>query len=222
MRAFDWGYYFEVFPKILGELPTTLLIALCSLGIGLLLAVLLALGKNSKIKIVKALCTVYVSFFRATPLLVQIFFLYYGLATFIPAFQKISGFSAIIITMGLHISAYMAEIIRAAITSVDRGQHEAGFSIGMNKLQIFIRIVFPQAARIAIPGLANCFIDLVKGSSLAFTIGVMEMMARTQVEGAATYKYFECYAVAMVIYWVVVLIFEQFQKLLEKKLNQAY
>lgn len=222
MRNFDFVYFIETFPVILSKLGTTLVISLGSLIIGIVLAILLAVGKQSKIKVIKGVSTVYISFFRATPLLVQIFFIYYGISTFIPIFQDLSAFNAIIISLGLHSSAYMAETIRGAISSVDKGQYEAGLAIGMSKGQIFRRIVFPQALRVAVPGLSNSFVDLIKGSSLAFTIGVMELMSVTQMEGATTYRYFECYAIVMIIYWVVVIIYEQFQKRIEYSLSKAY
>lgn len=222
MRNFDFKYFIETFPTILSKLGITLTIALSSLIIGIILAVLLALGKQSKVKIIKYISTIYISFFRATPLLVQIFFIYYGIATFIPLLQGLSAFNAIILSLGLHSSAYMAETIRGAISSVDKGQYEAGLAIGMDKNQVFNRIIFPQALRVAIPGLSNSFVDLIKGSSLAFTVGVMELMSVTQMEGSTTYRYFECYAIVMIIYWAVILIYEQFQKRIEFGLSKAY
>jgi putative amino-acid transport system permease protein len=116
----------------------------------------------------------------------------------------------------------MAEIIRASITSVDKGQMEASLSVGMTQWQGMRRIVFPQAARVAVPSLGNTFIDLVKGSSLAFIMGVAEILAKAQMSAAANYRFFESYLVVALIYWAIITFFNYLQKILEVRLGKAY
>jgi len=116
----------------------------------------------------------------------------------------------------------MAEAIRAAIIGVDRGQWEAAQSIGMTPAQMMRRIVLPQAGRIAAPTLVNYFIDMIKGTSLAFTLGVTEMMGATQKEAAGSFLYFEAFLVVAILYWIIVETLNQGQKQLETYLNKAY
>jgi putative amino-acid transport system permease protein len=148
--------------------------------------------------------------------------LYFGLPQVIPIFKNVTAYSAAIIGLSLNSAAYMSETIRASIVSVDKGQMEASLSVGMTHWQGMKRIVLPQAARVAIPSLANNFIDLIKGSSLAFTIGVAEIMAKSQMNASATYRFFESYLAVAIIYWITISFFSYLQKLLERKLSRAY
>ena len=135
---------------------------------------------------------------------------------------SIDGVTAAIMGLTLHFSAYMAETIRAAILGVDRSQWEAAQSIGMTQLQMMRRIILPQAARVAAPTLVNYFIDMIKGTSLAFTLGVTELMGAAQKEAAGSFLYFEAFLVVAIIYWAMVELLNQGQKRLETYLNKAY
>ncbi|SGY93439.1 Putative amino-acid ABC transporter, permease protein [Moritella viscosa] len=132
------------------------------------------------------------------------------------------AFTASVIGLTLHFAAYKAESIRAAIMAVDKSQMEASLSIGMTSSQAMRRIVLPQAARIATPSLMNYFIDMIKSTSLAFTLGVTEIMAKTQMEASSSFYFFESYLAVALIYWAVVLVFTQMQVHLERYLNKAY
>ena len=165
---------------------------------------------------------VFISFFRGTPLLVQLFLFYFGLPQVLSFLSDINGVTAAIMGLTLHFAAYMAESIRAAIMGVDRSQWEAAQSIGMTQGQMMWRIILPQAARIAAPTLVNYFIDMIKGTSLAFTLGVTEMMGAAQKEAAGSFLYFEAYLVVAMIYWVIVEALSQVQKRLETYLNKAF
>ena len=136
--------------------------------------------------------------------------------------MAINGVTATILGLTLHFSAYMAESIRAAIVGIDRSQTEAALSIGMTRAQLMRRIVLPQATRIATPTLMNYFIDMIKSTSLAFTLGVTELMGATQKEAAGSFLYFEAFLVVAVIYWIVVEALSWVQKWLEQRLNRAY
>ncbi|NRB25930.1 amino acid ABC transporter permease, partial [Shewanella sp.] len=148
--------------------------------------------------------------------------LYYGLPQVFPIFVGMDAFSAAVLALTLHFSAYMAESIRAAILGVDKAQMEASLSIGMTRLQAMKRIILPQAARVATPSLMNYFIDMIKSTSLAFTLGVTEIMAVSQMEASSSFRFFESFLAVALVYWAVVVFFTQIQHLLERRLNRAY
>jgi putative amino-acid transport system permease protein len=222
MNSFDLDYTLGIFPILLKYIDITLSMALISGAIALSIAILIAIVKTFAIKGLTQIFNVYISFFRGTPLLVQLFLLYYGLPQIFPIFSSLDAYTASIIGLSLHFSAYMAEAIRGAIASIDKGQFEAAESLGMSKLQSFRHIILPQAFRVAIPSLMNNFIDLLKSTSLAFTLGVPEIMAKAQLEASSSFKYFESFLAVAIVYWVIVLIFEYFQKKYEKSLNKAF
>ena len=222
MNSFDLDYTLGIFPILLKYIDITLSMALISGAIALVIALIIAITKTFSIKILSQIFNVYISFFRATPLLVQLFLLYYGLPQIFPVFNSLDAYTASVVGLSLHFSAYMAETIRGAIASIDNGQFEAAKSLGMTRLQAFIYIILPQAFRVAIPSLMNNFIDLLKSTSLAFTLGVPEIMAKAQLEASSSFKYFESFLAVAIVYWITVLFFEYLQKKYEKKLNKAY
>ena len=195
MRALDLDYMLGLVPVILGYVPLTLFMAVAGMVCALILASLLAVERVAKVPVLDWFVIVFISFFRGTPLLVQLFLFYFGLPQVLSFLSDINGVTAAIMGLTLHFSAYMAESIRAAIMGVDRSQWEAAQSIGMTQGQMMWRIILPQAARIAAPTLVNYFIDMIKGTSLAFTLGVTEMMGAAQKEAAGSFLYFEAYLV---------------------------
>lgn len=146
--------------------------------------------------------------------------IYFGVFTLNDTLSNIPTFNVVIISLSLNVSAYMCETIRASFKSVDKGQIEASTSLGMNKIQCMRRIIFPKAISIAMPSLFNSFIDLIKGTSIAFIIGVPEMMAMASYEGSKTYKYFEIYFTIALIYWALSGLLGVFQKKLEKEVDE--
>ncbi|MBQ0749668.1 MAG: amino acid ABC transporter permease [Roseovarius sp.] len=222
MRALDLDYMVGLVPVILGYVPLTLFMAVAGMVCALILASLMAVERVIKVPVLDWLVMLFISFFRGTPLLVQLFLFYYGLPQVFSLLAQINGVTAAIMGLTLHFSAYMAEAIRAAIIGVDRSQWEAAQSIGMTQTQMMRRIVLPQAARIAAPTLVNYFIDMIKGTSLAFTLGVTEMMGAAQKEAAGSFLYFEAFLVVALIYWAMVELLSQGQKVLETHLNKAY
>ena len=221
MRALDIDYMLGLVPVILGYVPLTIGMALAAMGCALLLACLLAVERVARIPVLDQVVQLFISFFRGTPLLVQLFLFYYGLPQILPFLSGINGVTAAIIGLTLHFSAYMAESIRAAILGVDRSQWEASQAVGMTQSQLMRRIVLPQAARVAAPTLVNYFIDMIKSTSLAFTLGVTEMMGATQKEAAGSFLYFEAFLVVAVLYWAIVEMLSFLQKRLERRLNKA-
>ena len=222
MRALDLDYMLGLVPVILGYVPLTLFMAGAGMVLALILGALLAVERVAKVPVLDWFVVLFISFFRGTPLLVQLFLFYFGLPQILPALTQIDGVTAAIMGLTLHFSAYMAESIRAAIVGVDRSQWEAAQSIGMTQGQMMWRIILPQAARVAAPTLVNYFIDMIKGTSLAFTLGVTEMMGAAQKEAAGSFLYFEAFLVVAIIYWVIVEILSQGQKRLETHLNKAF
>jgi putative S-methylcysteine transport system permease protein len=222
MRALDLDYMIGLVPVILGYVPLTLGMALAAMAAGLILALLLAVIRVLRVPVLDRLAAVFISFFRGTPLLVQLFLFYYGLPQVVAPLTAINGVTAAIMGLTLHFSAYMAESIRGAILGVDRSQWEAAQSIGMGQGQMMRRIILPQASRIAAPTLLNYFIDIVKSTSLAFTLGVTEMMGAAQKEAAGSFLYFEAFLVVAVIYWVMVEALSVIQRRMEVQMNRAF
>ena len=220
--GFDFTYMIELLPILFKYLGTTLEMAIWGLFFALALALVLANLRVFKVPVLDQLSQLYISFFRGTPLLVQLFLLYYGLPQVFPIFVGLDAFSAAVIGLTLHFAAYMAESIRAAIIGVDRSQMEASLSIGMTTSQAMRRIILPQATRVALPSLMNYFIDMIKSTSLAFTLGVSEIMAKAQMEASSSFKFFEAFLAVALIYWGVVIILTRVQTWAETKLNKAY
>ncbi len=222
MTTFDLAFAQNLLLQLIKALPITLGMSLAALLLALTLALLLALAQVFTLKGLKGLAELYISFFRGTPLLVQLFLLYYGLPQIFPAMTQVTAFQAATLGLGLHFAAYMAEIIRAAILGIDRSQMEAALSIGMTRTTAMKGVVLPQAARIALPGLMNSFIDLLKSTSLAFTLGVAELMARAQLEAASSFNFLESYLALALVYWLLVIVLTWIQKVMEKRLGEAY
>ena len=190
-------------------------LTLVSFAIGMVIAILSALLIINKIPVLSQIMRFYVWVFRGTPLLVQLFIVYWGICN--P--MKISNLIACVIALSLNVGAYASETIRAAILSIDRGQWEAGYSIGMTYQRAFWRIIVPQAAKVSVPPLFNTFISLVKDTSLASNIMIAEMFRKAQEFAASSLKYLLIYSEAALIYLMFCTILNGIQKLCEKKLR---
>ncbi|GAA0562292.1 amino acid ABC transporter permease [Halomonas salifodinae] len=222
MAILDVGYMTELLPILLRYLPLTLQMAALGMVLALVLACALAVVRVLRIPGLNGATLLFISFFRGTPLLVQLFLFYYGLPQLFSALTQINGVTAAIMGLTLHFAAYMAESIRAAIVGVDRSQTEAALAIGMTRGQLMRRIVLPQATRVAVPTLMNYFIDMIKATSLAFTLGVTELMGATQKEAAGSFLYFEAFITVALLYWGIVELLAWLQRRLEARLNEAY
>ncbi|MCR3757628.1 ABC transporter permease subunit [Clostridium felsineum] len=204
-------------PLLKAGLEFTVPLTLISFALGLVLALLTALARISNITPLKLLARFYVSIIRGTPLLVQLFIIFFGLPT---VGITINPLTAAIIGFTLSVGAYNSEVIRAAILSIPKGQWEAGFSIGMTYSQALRRVILPQAARVSIPPLANSFISLVKDTSLAATITVAEMFQVAQRITATTYEPLFLYIEAAFIYYIFCTILTTVQNKLENRLSR--
>ncbi|MBG0848033.1 cystine ABC transporter permease [Ectopseudomonas chengduensis] len=207
----------ESAPFLLKGAYYTVVLSLGGMFFGLLLGFALAVGRLYGPAPLRWLTRLYVSFFRGTPLLVQLFLIYYGL----PQLGiQLDPLPAALIGFSLNMAAYTSEILRAAIASIDRGQWEAAASIGMSKTQTLYRAILPQAARTALPPLGNSFISLVKDTALAATIQVPELFRQAQLITARTFEIFTMYLAAALIYWALASILAHFQARLEARVNR--
>jgi cystine transport system permease protein len=204
-------------PFLLKGALYTIVLSLGGMFFGLLLGFALALMRLSALRVLSWTSRIYVSFFRGTPLLVQLFMIYYGL----PQLGiQLDPLPAALVGFSLNMAAYVCEILRAAISSIDRGQWEAAASIGMTRAQTLRRAILPQAARTALPPLGNSFISLVKDTALAATIQVPELFRQAQLITARTFEIFTMYLAAALIYWVLASALALLQNHLEARVNR--
>ncbi|WRH26399.1 ABC transporter permease subunit [Arthrobacter sp. JZ12] len=214
----DWDLALtSLWPLVQGGLTGTIPLSLASMALGLVLALLVALMRLSSNRVVSGIARAYVSVIRGTPLLVQLFVIFYGLPSI---GLTIDPWPSAIIAFSLNVGGYAAEVIRAAILSVPRGQWEAGHTIGMSRTLTLRRIILPQAARVSVPPLSNTFISLVKDSSLASLILVTELFRQAQEIAAFSQQFMLLYIEAAAVYWVFCLVLSAGQSRLEKRLDR--
>ena len=228
MKLFDFQQVLKNIPELLAYLPITLELALLSMAMGLLLGLLLAIIKIKQIPVLRQLSAVFVSIIRGTPVLVQLYIVYFGVPMFLKylnqqygtnlAVANIPGFVYAVMALGLNSSAFSSEMIRSALMSVGKGQIEAANAVGMTYGQALRRIILPEALTVALPTIGNSLISAIKGTSLAFTCAVVEMTAQGKIIGGRNYRNFEVYVSLAIIYWIVTVVIEQILKFTEKKL----
>lgn len=205
---------------LLEAMGVTIKITLLSFIFAIIIAFVIGtLRSESLPKIIDFILYTYIEIFRGTPLLIQLFFIYYGL----PSIGiNISNTVAAILGLSLNSGAYMSEIIRASILSVDKGQKEAAFVLGYSKFKCFLHIIYPQAIRISIPTLMNSFSGLLKESSLISVLAINELTRCGNLIYTRTYRAFEIYLFLGVSYFIMTYIVSLISKTLEKKLNRIY
>ena len=227
----DFNFISKAFLATLGGVPVTLLIMVVSILLSFFPALFLALGQIYKVKGVRSFSVVYLAFIRATPPILLILFFYSLFPSLLNSFFKSIGshfnvfeinpiYYAFII-FSLMTTGSLAEILRSAILTGDKGQLEAAQAIGLTNRQAYIRIVFPQALRSALPNLCNLVINLVKGTSLVFVMTIKDITAIAKVEASYGYQYFESYLVIFILYIVICGVIQWGFNLLEKRLTLA-
>ncbi|WP_413627897.1 amino acid ABC transporter permease [Fructilactobacillus vespulae] len=219
---FDVSYFIAVFPQLLKYIPLTLMMAVVAMIVSIGLGFLITLMKLSKFRILNKIGNVYISFFRGMPGLVQLFLIFYGLPQLFPVFKGISAVFAVILGLGFKNSAYLAEIFRSAILSVDKGQIEAGKSLKISDWKIYVYILLPQAFVNALPATGNIFISLIKETSLAFALGITEIFAEGKIIAGSSFRYLETYLAVGIIYWGLVIVYSWLQSLIERKVGVPY
>ena len=218
--SLDWAFIRSHWFFIFNGVWLTILLSALSIVLATVLSLLGALGRLSKSPPAYALATFYISLIRGTPLLLQVVFFFLAL----PQLGiRLSGLSAGVLALGLNYGAYMTEIMRAGIQSVDAGQREAAQAMGMTPFQIMRLIILPQALRLVIPPIGNQFIAMLKDTSLISVTGfVWELLWRAQKQGRANFRSLEALLIAAVFYWIITIIFSAFQAQIEKRLSQGY
>lgn len=219
----------RMLPELLKKLPITLLMTVVSAIIGIGLGFVIALIKLNNVPILTPIANIFVSFMRGTPQLVQLFLSYYGLPVIVQWINQawgtqwdINGIPALLyvfLAFGLNEAAYNSETIRSAILSVNPNEIEAAKSIGLTDRQTMIRIILPSAMIVALPNLGNSFISLLKGTSLAFTVTVIDIMGQARIMAGSNLRFFEAYIAVSLIYWVLCIVFARAIRMWESHLN---
>ncbi|GMK39016.1 amino acid ABC transporter permease [Paenibacillus sp. CCS19] len=212
----DFGFLSEYWPYYTNGAWLTLQLSFFGVLFGTILGIGIALLRISKIGILRVISSIYVEIIRGTPMLVQIVIIYYGLTNFginLPAFT--SG----VIALTINSAAYMAEVFRAGINAIDKGQNEAARSLGMTHGMALRHIVLPQAFRNMLPAIGNEFIVIIKDSSLVSFIGIAELMYNTNTVSSNTYLSFEPLLVVAAVYFVMTFTLSKLLSLLERKLS---
>jgi polar amino acid transport system permease protein len=212
----DTVFIQRVVPFILGGVPVTLLLSVASILIATVLAALGALARTSRNPYFNGIASFYVSFFRGTPLLLQILFIYLALPQ---AGIVLDPIPTAIAALSLNYGAYMTEVFRSGIQAVPHGQTEAAESLGMSSRTTFRRIIAPQAFRIVTPAIGNDFVAMIKDSSLATAVGVSEILTRAQQAGRPTFQSMQTLLVAAFVYWVLTILFSLAQSWLERRMS---
>lgn len=215
-RPFSPDIIFTSIPALLPYLAVTLVVGVTSILTGSILGMLLAWAKLSGHKVIRALADGYTYIIRCTPSIVLLFIVFYGLPKFIEAefgidMDNLSRAIFVIITFTLLFGAYVSEVFRSAYETVDRGQYEAAVTIGLSPKQAFFRVMLPQAAVIALPNFGNSVINLMKESALAYTIGLIDLLGRTNLIISKNYGAYgvELYVACLLIYWALSFLIEQ-------------
>lgn len=215
-RPFSPEMIFTSIPDLLPYLAVTLVVGVTSILTGSILGMLLAWAKLSGHKVIRALADGYTYIIRCTPSIVLLFIVFYGLPKFMEAefgidMDDLSRAVFVIITFTLLFGAYVSEVFRSAYETVDKGQYEAAVTIGLSPKQAFFRVMLPQAAVIALPNFGNSVINLMKESALAYTIGLIDLLGRTNLIIAKNYGAYgiELYVACLLIYWGLSLVIEQ-------------
>ena len=224
-KLFDVKAIWEYMPQILSGLPVTLELTIISIFFGIVLGFLMALARINKIPVISQICSVYLSFVRGVPLMVLLYLSYYGIPVVMKAINgsssatRLPAFAFALLAFVVQETAYESEIIRAALLSVDKKEVEAAKSLGMNGFQIMTRLEIPQALVVAFPSLGNAITSLIKGTSLAFMISVVDIMGKAKIIGGRTLRYFEAYICTAIIYWICCILLSILFKFIEKKIN---
>ena len=204
-------------PLLITGAGITIQITAISVGLGLIIGMFVGIARISNVKLLRWLAAIYIDFLRGTPLLVQIFLIYFALPVILE--QRVDPFIAAITACGINSGAYIAEIFRAGIQAIDEGQMEAGRSLGMTWVQTMRYIIVPQAFKNIVPPLGNEFIALLKDSSLVSVIGFEELTRRGQLTIARTYGSLEIWISVAIIYLVMTLTISRLVAYLEKRLD---
>ncbi|MFC4777951.1 amino acid ABC transporter permease [Paenibacillus sp. GCM10023252] len=225
----DPAFIWTAFLQLLTAIPTTLKITAVAVSVGFLIGLTIALIRLYRVPVLHQIAVSYVTFIRGTPMLTHLLLIYFSLPMIIDglaahygwSFRSVSipmiGFAYI--SFSITAGAYLSEVIRSGLLAVNRGQMEAAYSIGMTTSQALRRIVLPQALAAALPNLSNSVIGMLHGSTLAFTVSVVDINAKAQIVASTNWKFFEAYLAAAVIFWGLTVGIERITGLIERRIN---
>ena len=225
----DWGFVREAFPEVIKFIPVTLQLTFITFLISFPLGVVLALINHHNVKGLGKIVRVYISLIRGTPVLLQIYVIYNILPMILTDFLKSIGSDFKVYSLSAKIFAYIAlsisttvtisEAVRSGLVTVNKGQREAAKAVGLNNVETFFHVVFPQAFAAAFPVIVNGFVDLIKVTSLAFLMTVVEITGKAKLLGGMELRYLEAYVTVALVYIILIVIVELIAKPVEKKLN---
>ncbi|WP_058302905.1 amino acid ABC transporter permease [Gorillibacterium timonense] len=225
----DPTFIWTAFVQLLSAVPTTLAITGVSVLCGFLIGTATALFRLYRVPVLSQISTGYVTFIRGTPMLTHLLLIYFGLPMLVDGLSvelglgwnsaKIPMIAFAYLSFSITAGAYLSEVVRSGLQAVDRGQIEAAWSIGMTTPQALRRIVFPQALAASLPNLSNSVIGLLHGSTLAFTVSVVDLNAKAQIVAATNWKFFEAYLAAALIFWGLTILIERITGLIERKIH---
>ena len=215
---FDVKFFFSIIPKLILKIPYTLWLGCIAFAIAFVLGLILEICYTSKNVIIRKIAVLYISYFRSTPYITQLFIFYFGLPQIIPAMRNVVGATALVITIAMNSAAFIAEVIRGGLLAVDRGQREAALSIGLSPINVYKEIILPQAFVAAFPSLGNSFIMMIKNTAIGFTIGVVDILAQAKILAASSLNFFEAYISVGVVYWIILVLIDKLLKYIESKI----
>lgn len=218
MKGLSFNFLSEYFPLFIEGLVWTLLIALLAVIFGVILGSILCFMKKSKFILLKVIANIYIEIVRGTPVLLQVYIVYFGLTAF---GIKLGAFTSAIIALSVNSAAYVAEIIRSGIEAVDSGQMEAARSLGMTSKMAMLNIILPQAIKNILPAIGNEFVAVIKESSMASVIGVAEIMYASKIVTGATYRSMEPLMIAAIFYFILTFTLGRLMGYLERRLKAS-
>lgn len=227
--SLDLEFIFTALIQLLQALPTTLLITVVSVLVGFIIGSAVALIRIYRVPLLHWIASGYVMFIRGTPMLMHLLLIYFGLPMIIDNIGDTLGWGFrsasipligfVYISFSLTAGAYMSEVVRAGIIAINRGQIEAAYSVGMTTWEALRRIVLPQALAVSLPNLSNNVIGMLHGSTLAFTVSVVEINAQAEIVASTNWKFFEAYIAAAMLFWGMTIVIERGTHVLERRIN---
>jgi len=218
MYHFDWSVISAYFPAMMMGLAVTLKVSAISELVGIAVGLVVALCRLSTFMPLRYLAVAYIDFLRGIPVLVMLLWVYYGFSILFGL--NLSEMEAAVIGLGCSYAAYIAEIFRSGIQAIPVGQREAGRTLGLARWQVMAYVVLPQAVRIIIPPMGNTVISMLKDSSLVAIIAVSDLMRQTMVAASETFRPFELYAAAAIIYYILTFITARLVTVVERRLDR--
>jgi len=216
LLLFETDPYWEIFKFLPDGILVTFEVTVASILVAVVIGLFTGLGRISQNRLINLIASTYVEVVRGIPLLVQLFYIYYALAKFVQVPAMVAAVTAMSVCYG----AYMGEVFRAGIESIDKGQTEASLSLGFNRTQTMFYVILPQAWRTILPPVGNEFIALLKDTSLVSILAVADLLRRGREYASTTFNYFETYTMVAVIYLIITLILSKLVSIMEERLSR--